>query len=746
MRLLLLTLVAYAAVELTTASAAEVSDSVMSLGEISVTAMKSTGSISARPVAATVIGSSEIDRLNIVTMKGVSEIAPNFYIPDYGSRMTSSIYVRGIGARIDQPAVGLTVDNVAFMNKDNYDFDLVDIERIEVLRGPQSTLFGRNTMGGQVNIYTLSPLRYHGVRLMAEAATGNRYKGAASVYFPVANDLGMGVSAYCNYAGGFFTNLHSGRKADREEGGSLRWKTSKGSASSTWSIENTAALSMTRQHGYPYAFVETGTINYNDTCFYRRTGLSDGLSVLFRPDDTNLSVHSVTSIQYIDDNMTLDQDFLTDSYFNLTQARKEIALTQDFVAKGSAGNYRWLGGLFGFFKRAKMRAPVTFKETGIERLIEDHRNEANPHYPIRWDDDSFILNSDFTNPVGGAAVYHQSELTLGQWTISAALRLDWEHTSLDYSSYCNTSYTVYSNLGTAPSVFSVEQVALDDRGKLKKSFVQLLPRATATYNLPEGATVQGLIYGSVAKGYKAGGYNTQMFSDVLQQRLMETMGLAAKYDVSSIVGYKPEKSWNYELGAHLRYRSLTANIALFYIDCRDQQLTMFPDGTTTGRIMTNAGKTRSYGFETSVNWRPSDRIAFRASYGMTDARFVRFDNGIESFDGKRVPYAPANTLFTGAEYSLPLQSQLLRSINFDINCRGVGNIYWDEKNEWRQPFYAQLGASVRLEFDYVSVDIWGENLTDTRFNTFQYQSIGNRFFQQGKPCRGGVTLRSTFCL
>ncbi len=148
--------------------AVEEPDTILSLDEVSVTAIKQSADMRRLPVASTVVGASEVERLNIVTMKDVSEVAPNFYIPDYGSRMTSSIYVRGIGARIDQPVVGLNVDNVPFMNKDNYDFDLVDIERIEILRGPQSTLYGRNTMGGLINIYTLSPMRYQGLRVMGE--------------------------------------------------------------------------------------------------------------------------------------------------------------------------------------------------------------------------------------------------------------------------------------------------------------------------------------------------------------------------------------------------------------------------------------------------------------------------------------------------------------------------------------------------------------------------------------------------
>ena len=124
-----------AAIIALSANAAETTDSIsVRLSEISVTAIKQTALADNLPTASTVIGKNEIERLNVVTMKDASEIAPNFYIPDYGSRMTSSIYVRGLGARIDQPVVGLNIDNVPYLNKDNYDFDLLDIERIELLR------------------------------------------------------------------------------------------------------------------------------------------------------------------------------------------------------------------------------------------------------------------------------------------------------------------------------------------------------------------------------------------------------------------------------------------------------------------------------------------------------------------------------------------------------------------------------------------------------------------------------------
>lgn len=709
----------------------EKADTVLTLGEVSVTGIKQSLDIDALPVASTVIGEGELQKLNIVTMKGVSEVAPNFYIPDYGSRMTSSIYVRGIGARIDQPVIGLNVDNVPYMNKDNYDFDLVDIERIEMLRGPQSTLYGRNTMGGLINIYTLSPMKFQGVRATVEYGTANSLRASASYYHKLTQRLGMSYTAYYTHSDGYFTNRYNGEKCDKENQGSLRWKTV-WRHSGRLTMENVASVNISRQGGYPYESLATGQIAYNDTCFYRRTGVNDGLTFRWRLDDAVLS--SITSFQYIDDNMTLDQDFLPESYFTLTQARHEWALTQDFVGKGNIGSYSWLGGLFGFYKHTDMNAPVTFKSTGIEELILKHVNQHSSHLTV-WDEDSFVLQSRFANSVWGVALYHQSSYSMGAWDFALGLRLDIEHNSLRYNSRCNTSFTIQGiDDGQTP-------VRINDGGKLHKTFVELLPKLTVTYNMESlpGSNA----YLSIARGYKAGGFNTQMFSDVLQQRLMRIMGIAQSYDIDKIISYKPESSWNYEIGAHIDdlWGKVSAQAALFYIDCRDQQLTMFPDGNTTGRIMTNAGKTRSYGAELTLRYHPVKHLDLTASYGYTDARFREFHNGIHDYAGKYIPYAPHNTMYVGATYMQPVGKRWLESVTVNVNCRGVGEIMWDEANSVKQPFYVLPGASVKLDFNEFSLTLWGENLTDTKYNTFYFVSIGNAFLQRGKPLRIGATFR-----
>ncbi len=725
--------------------AATEADSTVTIGEVSVTAIKQGLDLRLQPVAATIVGRSEAERLGISSMKGVSDVAPNFFIPDYGSRMTSSIYVRGLGARIDQPVVGLNVDNVPYLNKDAYDFDLLDIERIEVIRGPQSTLYGRNTMGGQINIYTLSPLTFNGTRAMLSGALpGPDFKLGLSHYGSLTPRLAMSLSALVNCDNGFFTNQYNGRKVDTERSGALRWRT-EWLPSPRLSVSNIASVSLSRQGGYPYKWAATGEIAYNDTCFYRRTTAADGLTIGFNGRGWSLS--SITSLQYIDDNMTLDQDFRPVDYFTLSQKRRELTLTQDFVARssGKGSRYQWLAGLFAFSRHTSMNAPVTFKEDGIANLIVGHRNEINPHYPIRWDDPSFVLGSDFTYPVHGLAAYHRSTLRLGRWTLEGSLRLDYEHASLRYRSHTSTSYTILDNSrpGHEPSIFDRRPVDIDDRGRLASHFLELLPKVAASFRLPMPSPSE--VYLSIGKGYKSGGYNTQMFSDVLQQRIMGLMGLAEKYDVDEIVSYRPEKSINYEAGAHITCADgrVGTDLALFFNDIRDQQLTMFPEGTTTGRITTNAGRSRATGFEATIRYNPSSRWLFTVAYGLTDARFRSFWNGREDFRGKHIPYAPASTLFSSLTFRTSAGS-IADMLTANINCRGAGKIYWDEANTRFQPFYALLGASLSLRRDWWTLELWAENITSTRYDVFSFVSVSETFYQSGMPRRGGITLRLNF--
>lgn len=720
------------------------------LDDLDVVAVKGSSNFRLRPVAGTYISVTRAEGLDITGVKGMSDIVPNFYIPDYGSRITSSIYVRGIGARMDQPAVGLTVDNVGILNKDAYDFDVTDIASMEMLRGPQSSMFGRNTMTGMINIRTLSPLDYEGWKSLVTVGLHSMLKFQLGWYHTFSDSYSMSISGNFYRYGGQMINEYNGKTVDKEVYGGMRVK-SYIRPSDKIKINNVASFSLLRQGGYPYQYVETGQIAYNDTCFYRRFLLTDGLTISAELPK-GMKLMSVTTAQYIDDNMTLDQDFLPEPYFTLTQRKNEISLTQDLMLRGTAaeGKYSWLTGVYGFYRHMNMDAPVTFKEAGIEKLIVKYRNQANPNYPIKWDDTTLPLNSRFCMPSGGVAAYHESRYELGNWDFSAGIRLDYEKIHLRYNNDCTSGYTIYRNpSGELPipadaTAYRKVPINLEMEGALNNDYLQLSPKISALYSI-EGLTGSNL-YATIGKGYKAGGFNTQMFSDVLQQKLMETMGISAQYSVEDIVSYKPEKSWNYEIGGHFNFlkSKLKTDISLFYVSVSDQQLTVFPPGETTGRMMTNAGKTRSLGGELTLNYTPFTTLDLMLSYGFTDARFVKFENGGVDYKGKRVPYAPSNTLFAQATYLISCSSKAPYFLELSANFNGVGDIYWNEENSLKQKFYGLLGCSIAYKTPRWSLEIWCKNLTDTRYSAFYFKSMGNEFLQRGAPTSFGATVRATF--
>ncbi len=718
-----------------------VADSVAMLNEVNVTAVKQMEVLRNAPEAATLITASELERVNAVSIKGISDIVPNFFMPDYGSRITSSIYVRGIGARMDQPSVGLNVDNVPYLNKDAYDFDVADIVSVEMLRGPQSTLYGRNTMAGVINVTTLSPFRYQGWRLSGEYSARNKGKGSIGWYHLFSPTVGFSVTGSYTGAAGEFTNEYNGKKLDWEHNANLRsklhWR-----INSDWTLQNTLSTGWLHQGGYPYENIESGKISFNDTCFYKRFTFTDGVTLRRRGERFNIT--SITSVQHINDNMTLDQDFLPEEYFTLTQKKQEWAFTEDVVVRNAKQQkYNWLGGLFMFYKHMNMQAPVTFKDVGVRELIEDHRNNANSQRPIEWHSRSFPLESYFTVPTVGVALYHESDYRLGQWTFNAGLRLDFENSTLHYNSVCHTGYTIY-RLEDGKKVFHRDvDIDIDERGDLSRHFLTLLPKVAVTYTLEDE---KGNIYAKISKGYKAGGFNTQMFSEVLQQRLMSIMGIGTQYDTNKIVGYKPEQSWNYEIGTHLNLLGdrLNLDLAAFYIDCRDQQMTTFPAGTTTGRIMTNAGRTRSFGGEVSLSAQLSDNLSLTCNYGYTNARFIKFFDGIADYAGKYLPYAPKNTLFLQGVWKCPLNQGKGGMISLDVNMRGTGLIYWNEANDLTQPFYALLGGGITYAYSDLTLQLWGTNLTSTRYHTFYFLSMGNEFLQRGRGADVGLTVRYNF--
>ncbi len=711
--------------------------------------IKHNGYFENEPVSVSVFTKEFMKTNRIAETKDLSLVVPNFIQPDYGAKMTSSIYVRGIGARMDQPSVGLYIDDIPVLNKNNYDIDYYDVSELYLLRGPQGTLYGRNTIGGVIDMHTLSPLSYKGTRINAGYGNGNTSEANVSTYHKLSEDLGISIALHHKYSDGFFTNRYDDTSADRilSEGGRLKieYRFAPG-----WTMINTFFSDYVKQKGFAYApFDEqtgqTGAIDHNDQCSYERFNIMDGLT--FRYDDSRFSISSTTSYQYTDDDMMLDQDFTPASMFTLRQQQREHGVTQEFVLRTN-GDSPWqsTSGLFGFYKGLKMEAPVTLKRDGIEELILDNANKGIqmmfPGEELLIEDSEIPIHSLFRTPVLGASIYHQSSYTIGRWKFTAGIRADYEHTSIKYGNSAALRYLFTLNMA------DYAELPIAMSGKKSESFFEFMPQASVSFDIRPGN-----IYVSLSRGYKSGGYNTQMFSDIMQNRLSSDLisklgfpshGGTLQTDITEIIAYKPEYSWNYEAGGHFGFLGgkLHIDAAVFYIDLRDQQLTVFPDGQTTGRMMSNAGRSRSIGAELTLAYKDR-RFAITGNYGYTNAKFRDYMMEGKDYADNYVPHVPLHTLSLIAGYTLPIGGCLADNVTFNAGWQGAGKIYWNEANTAEQKFYGLLSASVTLNSGRFSCQVWSKNLTRTEYNTFYFTSMGNSFVQRGKPRQFGVSIDIT---
>ena len=182
---------------LTTTALAETEDSVRigeQLEEVAVIGFKQDRA-ALSPVSQSAVGSLFVQNNELAGLRDLSGMMANFYMPDYGSRQYSPIYIRGIGSKINSPAVGIYVDGMPYFDRTVLDMDLFGVSKVEVLRGPQGTLFGRNATAGLINIFTHSPLDYQNTMLKASFATYNDLQIGLSTYNRLSPSAGISLTA-----------------------------------------------------------------------------------------------------------------------------------------------------------------------------------------------------------------------------------------------------------------------------------------------------------------------------------------------------------------------------------------------------------------------------------------------------------------------------------------------------------------------------------------------------------------------
>lgn len=716
---------------------------------------KETNDLRKLPGSVTILSPQMINGRQIEALKDISSFVPNLYMPDYGAKLTSAIYIRGIGARSSGQSIGLYVDNIPYLDKSSFDFELTDIQRIEVLRGPQGTLYGRNAMGGIVNVYTLSPFQFQGTKLSISGGNYGQFKAKASHYNKLSETVGISVSGYYDRNDGYFTNQYTGKKADWQESAGGRFKLD-------WQITPdflaayTFSYDYTDQGAFPYgkynqATGEVAPVNINDPSNYTRNMLANHLLLEYKTDKFILS--STTGYQWLKDDMLMDQDYDTLSVFTLNQKQRQRAISEEIAIKSNTqNNYQWSFGLYGFYNDLYTEGPVTFKKDGVGILqqVFDDLKEENPKMPtLMVLDENLYIPGNFDTPSYGAALFHQSTLNnlfAPGLSLTAGVRLDYEKQKMHYDANAHMHLGMSMRPGMPIVEIPTEPTVMNVR--TSQDFWELLPKVSLKYE----CTPRTFTYLSVAKGYKTGGYNVQMSADLMQSQMQYELmskympGMATEpLPVEDVTAYKPEKSWNYELGvrSELVKDRLHGELTFFYMDIRDVQLTQFV-ASGNGRILTNAGKAESYGAELSLSAKLLTGWTADLNYGYTHATFRDYDDGRNDYAGNYIPYTPRHTVSLGTQYTKLIQNGWIDQFTVSAQLTGAGKIFWSERNDIAQDFYALLNAKIGVRKGIVNVNLWGRNLTDTNYSAFYFESFNQPFMQQGKPLQFGAELAITF--
>ena len=637
-----------------------------------------------------IVDSGFVNRHELQSITELTAVVPNFYMPEYGSKQNTPVYIRGVGAKTKGSAVGFYVDGIPHFENSSFDVDMSNIASVTVFRGPQGTLYGRNAIGGIINVTTVSPLTYQGTQLKLGYGSHNDALFQFSHYNKLGSKMGYSVAGGYHYNDGFHRNMFTNKYADQ-------MKDAYGRVALVWLLDNkwflrvNSMLDYSNQGGYPYGKYnrltgETEPVNYNRYSSYRRLLSTSGLNISYAGE--NISFSSQTAFQYIRDRQGIDQDFTSNDTYFVKNRLKQTMLSQEFILKSNnSSRYQWLWGAFAMTQHINNTVETQY-------ITKD--NAFPTHYRI---------------PVNALAIYHQSTIKLfSGFSFIAGLRWDYENSTLKY---LRETYQLSTD-GARTEVKNVNS---------SLHFNQITPKFALQY---QDERNNNSYYFSITRGYKAGGFN-QTF-----QKEEET-------------SFGPEYNWNYELGGkvHLLKDELYAEAALYYIDWRQQQVNQTVPGV--GNVIHNAGHSSSKGFELALNSSPLKNLSIALSYGYTYAKFIEYQKSATlNYSGNMLPMVPRNTLSCSASYALyPSSASFIDKIVLTAGLTGIGKIYWAEDNEVAQNFYALLNAKISITSGIFTWECWGKNITDTHYNTYCFKSSAD-YAQIGKPAYFGTSLLVKF--
>ena len=723
--------------------------------EVVVTATRRAENVQSIPVAVSAFTGEDLANLGVTETLDVAKIVPNFVAHNNTGLGTANTYsLRGLNntesiATFDPP-VGTYVDDFFIQRQNANNYALFDIDRVEVLRGPQGSLFGRNTTGGAVRVILKEPAEEFGGYAELGGGRFDRISARGSVDIPATDNFRMKISGYYINDDGYVDNVTTGKKGLNYEDnvglrGAILWEPSD---VASW---NASLTYIENEHANMYNYVEGGDR-------FTRTGLvTDGapLAGLLTGNKQNFdlgnetrSLHFTSDIEWetalgtvniLTSYLTLEQDFLLDFFegpfttggFTIANEGQHDQFSQEAKLTGSVGDkVDYIAGVFYFNEDNETDLAQIFNLGAIGLFLPGG-------LPL------FQYDRTMDNGVDSWAVYAQLDLHVTeQLTFTAGLRYTDEEKDFGITDNGNP---VAGNVFNSRDIEALG-VSLDQNESI----------VTPRFALEFEATDDFMIYASATRGFKSGGWNAR--------------GTAA----ATLTPFAPEKIWNYEGGIRSEWfdNRLRVNLTGFYSDISDFQLPSAyvnpVDGSITF-ITQNFADLEIYGFEAEILANPVDNLTLFANIGIMESEYKNLDaaileqqfqcqNGITPMGRTSPPCAqgivnphggiappvraPEHQLSIGGWYEIPITDSINLVPRINVIDYGEHNISTSGQDNALLDGYTIINGGVSIEHPTQGWTLTAscKNCTDKD----QYVSYLAGFVYLQDPATWSVTLNKRF--
>lgn len=682
---------------------------------ITVTSSRRTKSLNEVPMAITALGSMTLERANVLDIEDVAGMTPGFSISTYNP-VTPQPYIRGVGTNSssvgDDASVGVFIDDVYAGRAGGFRSDLFDIQRVEVLRGPQGSLYGRNVAGGAISVITKDPTEFFEGKLKGTVGSHNLTELQGMVSGPLADGISGRFAGSVRNRDGWVDNVHTGNELRDQDNQSFRGKLN-------FDLSRDADLMLIADyakdslHG-PGARSVTGyddvygssypTQGSNDKVDLYRDGSTDreiyGLSANLTVNLGDYEFTSITAYReqdyYFFDDLT--GRYLRDAGLSLMNDASETSKqwTQEFRLQNlTTGPLEWTAGVYLFNEEINRLeawdSTKMYELQGVDNMtsrgVWDATNETDSY--ALFGEGSYRINDQWQVTLGGRYTYDNKDFAV---TASGAPDL----------------------LGFLQENYQVAE---------EKSWNSFTPKVTLNYFAEQG----DMVYLTLSEGYKAGGYN----------------GIAADAQAAS-VAFDQEKARNYELGFKARFfdRMLSVNGAAYFLDYTDLQ--NFTTDIETGEVRTATGDAEVKGLELDANAFVTDGLRMFATYAFTDAEFTSFASD-PSVVGNTLARTPEHSGSLGFNYSWLLDNGQMLDWRTDVTYQDEMFFSVDNDAAAKTDSYALVNSNITWEtMDGWEFSIYGKNLTDKEYIVHSFSLTGVGFAIQGEPRTFGISVAKSF--